>query len=227
MKLKQTLLTGAMVLACSLAQAVTLRVSNLGDVQSMDPHSLNETLQLSFTASVYEALIGRDKTMALTPLLATKWTQTKPTIWRFELRKGVKFHDGTPFTADDVVFSYKRAAGDGSDMRGYTSTFKEVRRIDEHTVEIETAAPYPILPDVLSNVAIMNKKWCEDNKAQTPVDRRKGIENTASFSRRCALFLFATSATGIRSRATSTTSFSRRSPTTRRVSPRCCRVKPT
>jgi len=181
MKLKQTLLTGAMVLACSLAQAVTLRVSNLGDVQSMDPHSLNETLQLSFTASVYEALIGRDKTMALTPLLATKWTQTKPTVWRFELRKGVKFHDGTPFTADDVVFSYKRAAGDGSDMRGYTSTFKEVRRIDEHTVEIETAAPYPILPDVLSNVAIMSKKWCEDNKAQTPVDRRKGIENTASF----------------------------------------------
>ena len=181
MKLKQTLLATALVLACSLTQAVTLRVSNLGDVQSMDPHSLNETLQLAFTASVYEALIGRDKTMALTPLLATKWTQTKPTVWRFELRKGVKFHDGTPFTADDVVFSFKRAAGEGSDMKGYTSNFKEVRRIDEYTVEVETAAPYPILPDALTNVAILSKKWCEDNKAQTPVDRRKGIENTASF----------------------------------------------
>jgi len=181
MKLKQTFLAAALVLACGWSQAVTLRVSNLGDVQSMDPHSLNETLQLAFTASVYEALIGRDKTMALTPLLATKWTQIKPTVWRFELRKGVKFHDGTPFTADDVVFSFKRAAGEGSDMKGYTSNFKEVRRIDEHTVEVETAAPYPILPDALTNVAILSKKWCEDNKAQTPVDRRKGIENTASF----------------------------------------------
>ena len=181
MKLKQTFLAAALVLACGWSQAVTLRVSNLGDVQSMDPHSLNETLQLAFTASVYEALIGRDKTMALTPLLATKWTQTKPTVWRFELRKGVKFHDGTPFTADDVVFSFKRAAGEGSDMKGYTSNFKEVRRIDEYTVEVETAAPYPILPDALTNVAILSKKWCEDNKAQTPVDRRKGIENTASF----------------------------------------------
>jgi peptide/nickel transport system substrate-binding protein len=181
MKIKKTLLVAALAFACGLSHAVTLRVSNVGDVQSMDPHSLNETLQLSFTASVYEALVGRDKTMALTPLLATKWTQTKPTVWRFDLRKGVKFHDGTPFTADDVIFSFKRAAGDGSDMKGYTSSFKEVRKIDDHTVEIETGAPYPILPDVITNVVIMSKKWCEDNKAQTPVDRRKGIENTASF----------------------------------------------
>ena len=185
MNLKQTLLTTALASALGLAglqaHAVTLRVSNAGDVQSMDPHSLNETLQLSFTASVYEQLVGRDKKMALTPLLATKWSQTSPTVWRFELRKGIKFHDGTPFTADDVVFSFKRAAGDGSDMKGYTSSFKEVRKLDDHTVEIETAAPYPILPDVISNVAMLSKKWCEDNKATTPVDRRKGIENTASF----------------------------------------------
>ena len=185
MNLKQTFLTTALASALGLAglqaHAVTLRVSNAGDVQSMDPHSLNETLQLSFTASVYEQLVGRDKKMALTPLLATKWSQTSPTVWRFELRKGVKFHDGTPFTADDVVFSFKRAAGDGSDMKGYTSSFKEVRKLDDHTVEIETAAPYPILPDVISNVAMLSKKWCEDNKATTPVDRRKGIENTASF----------------------------------------------
>ena len=77
----------------------------------MDPHSLNESLQLSFTGNVYEPLVGRGKDMALVPVLATKWTQTSPTVWRFELRKGVKFHDGTPFTADDVVFSFKRAAG--------------------------------------------------------------------------------------------------------------------
>src|SRR3954468_18507451 len=111
MNFKRSIVAASMLIAAFGAHAVTLRVSNVGDVQSMDPHSLNETLQLSFTASVYEALVGRDKQMNLVPLLATKWTQPSPTVWRFELRKGVKFHDGTSFTADDVVFSFTRAAG--------------------------------------------------------------------------------------------------------------------
>lgn len=170
-----------LALAAGAAQAVTLRVANQGDALSMDPHSLNESLQLTFTGNVYEPLVARDKQLGLAPGLATRWTQPKPNVWRFELRRGVKFHDGTPFTADDVVFSLGRAAGPGSDMQGYTNTFKEVRKLDEHTVEIETQAPFPILPDVLTQVYVMSKKWCEDNKAQAPVDRRKGIENSASF----------------------------------------------
>ena len=175
------LLAGTFALATSLSHAVTLRVADLGDVQSMDPHSLNESLQLSFTGNVYEPLIERGKDMSLTPALATKWTQQSPTVWRFELRQGVKFHDGTPFTADDVIFTFKRAAGDGSDMKGYTNPIKEVRKVGEYAVEIETTAPYPILPDTLTTLAMMSKKWCEENKAEHPVDRRKGIENTASF----------------------------------------------
>ena len=163
------------------AFAVTLRVSNQGDVQSMDPHSLNESLQLSFTGNVYDTLVARDKKMNLEPSLATKWTQTGPTVWRFDLRQGVKFHDGTPFTADDVIFSFKRAAGIGSDMKGYTNPIKEVRKAGEFAVDIETNTPFPILPDTLTALAVMSKKWCEDNKAEQAVDRRKGIENTASF----------------------------------------------
>jgi len=164
-----------------LASAVTLRVSNQGDVQSMDPHSLNESLQLSFTGNVYDSLITRDKKMNLEPSLATKWTQTSPTVWRFDLRQGVKFHDGTPFTADDVIFTFKRAASTGSDMKGYTNPIKEVRKAGEFAVDIETNTPFPILPDTLTVLAVMSKKWCEDNKAEQAVDRRKGIENTASF----------------------------------------------
>ncbi len=181
MKLKPTLLSLALAVACGLAQAVTLRVSNQGDVQSMDPHSLNESLQLSFTGNVYESLIERDKNMALTPLLATKWTQQSPTVWRFELRQGVSFHDGSAFNADDVVFTFKRAAGEGSDMKGYTNPIKAVRKVSDFVVDIETTAPYPILPDTLTTLGMMSKKWCEENKAEQPVNRRKGIENTASF----------------------------------------------
>ncbi|MCI1190447.1 ABC transporter substrate-binding protein [Calidifontimicrobium sp. SYSU G02091] len=181
MKLKTTLVAAALALAFGTASAATLRVANQGDATSMDPHSLNESLQLSVTANVYEPLVGRDEKLALKPALATAWRQTSPTVWRFELRKGVTFHDGTPFTADDVVFSFRRAAGEGSDMKSYTASIKEVRKVDAHTVEIETTAPFPILPDVISLVYIMSKKWCEDNKAELPVDRRKGVENAASF----------------------------------------------
>ena len=185
MKMTRQLIATALFTALSAAalvgQAQTIRIANQGDALSMDPHSLNESLQLSTTSNVYEPLVGRNKDLSLAPALATAWKQTSPTVWRFELRKGVQFHDGTPFTADDVLFSFARTQLDGSDMKSYTNDFKEVRKIDSHTVEIETKTPFPILPDVISQVFIMSKKWAEDNKANAPVDRRKGIENAASF----------------------------------------------
>ena len=173
-----TLAISALSVATS---AQTVRIANQGDALSMDPHSLQESLQLSTTSNVYEPLIGRNKDLSLAPALATSWKQVSPTVWRFELRKGVQFHDGTPFTADDVLFSLKRVAGEGSDMKSNVNDIKEVRKISDFAIEIETKAPFPILPQQLSNTYIMSKKWCEDNQAVLPVDRRKGIENAASF----------------------------------------------
>lgn len=174
----------ALVLAASLASATctaqTIRIANQGDALSMDPHSLNETLQLSLTSNIYDPLISRAKDLSLAPALATAWKQLSPTVWQFELRKDVSFQDGTPFTADDVVFSLERAQRDGSDMKTYTSAFKEVRKIDEHTVEIETVAPFPVLPNLLTQVGIMSRKWCEENQAESPADRSAGVENAAS-----------------------------------------------
>ena len=181
-KLRRISLAVATALALSgAASAKTFRIADQGDALSMDPHSLNESLQLTFTGNIYEPLVARDKKLALVPGLATKWSQVNPTTWRFELRRGVPFHDGTPFTADDVVFSFNRANGDGSDMKGYTGAIKEVKKVDADTVEIVTSSPFPILPDVISLVYIMSKKWCEENRAEKPVDKRKGIENAASF----------------------------------------------
>lgn len=181
MKSKHHLIAAAILGAALGAQAQTVRIANQGDSLSMDPHSLNESLQLSVTGNVYEGLVGRNKDLSVAPALATSWKQTSPTVWRFELRKGVQFHDGTPFTADDVLFSFERTQVEGSDMKSYTNDVKEVRKINDHVVEIETKAPFPILPDVISLVYIMSKKWSETNQATRPVDRRKGIENAASF----------------------------------------------
>jgi peptide/nickel transport system substrate-binding protein len=182
MKHRYHLLCAAVLaLAAVGAQAQTVRIANQGDSLSMDPHSLNESLQLDVLSNVFDSLVGRDKNLALVPGLATSWKQTSPTVWRFDLRKGVQFHDGTPFTADDVIFSLTRTQADGSDMKSYSNDLKEVRKLNDHAVEIETRNPFPILPEMMYRVLIMSKKWCEDNQATRPVDRRKGIENAASF----------------------------------------------
>src|SRR5574343_286593 len=144
-KIAPTVLLVSLLAMGFVANAQTIRVANQGDALSMDPHSLNESLQLSVTLNVYDALTERNKDLSLAPSLVTAWKQTAPDVWRFELRKGVKFHDGTPFTADDVLFSFTRAAGEGSDMRSYTNDIKAVRKVDDHTVEMETNAPFPIL----------------------------------------------------------------------------------
>ncbi|MFT7115821.1 MAG: peptide/nickel transport system substrate-binding protein [Rhodoferax sp.] len=179
--LTPVLVASALALMSTTGQAQTVRIGNQGDALSMDPHSLSEFVQLSVTSNVYEPLVGRNKTLGLAPALAVSWQQTSPKVWRFELRRNVKFHDGTPFTADDVVFSLTRAGSEGSDMKSYVNDIKEIRKVSDYVVEIETFAPFPILPDALSVVYIMSKKWAQDNQATTPVDRRKGIENAASF----------------------------------------------
>ena len=177
---KSLQITAALLMASS-AQAISVRVANQGDALSMDPHSMNEAVQLAFLNNVFESLVTRGKDLKLIPSLATRWSAVQPTVWRFELRQGVKFHDGAPFTADDVVFSLERARGDGSDVRSQLASVKAVRKTGDFAVEIETSAPNPILPDLITNILIMNKAWCEANNATKPVDRRRGIENAASF----------------------------------------------
>jgi peptide/nickel transport system substrate-binding protein len=170
----------AAALLAAGVQAKTLRTADQGDIVSMDPHSLNETPQLGFTGNIYEPLVGRDADLKLVPALATSWKQTAPTVWRFELRRGVVFHDGKPFDADDVVFSLQRAADPGGDLRGAVGQIKEVRKVDQFTVDIVTDGPVPILPDQITQTYMMSKAWCEANNATKPVDKRKGLENAAS-----------------------------------------------
>ena len=173
----------AMLLSVSLAapsEAKTLRFGNDGDVNSMDPHSRNETFLLAFTHNIYEALVRRSRQLQLESALATGWTYTEPTKIRVQLRPNVKFHDGTAFTADDVVFSIARAAGEGSNLQGHFASFKETRKLDELTIEFETLYPDPTFVDKLSQIAIMSKTWAEKNGAQRSADLTKREENFAT-----------------------------------------------
>src|SRR3984957_9701887 len=102
--------------AASIADAKTFKWANSGDVSSMDPYARQETFLLTFTSNIYEPLVRRDKELKLEPALAVKWGQIDKNSWFFDLRPNVKFSDGTPFTAADVVFSINRANGPGSNV---------------------------------------------------------------------------------------------------------------
>jgi len=163
------------------ADAAVFRWANDGDVNSLDPYARNETFLLAFDQNIYEPLVRRDRNLQLEPALATAWSQTAPDTWRFTLRDGVVFSDGTPFTADDVEFSYRRVMAPGSDLKSNFSTVQAFRKIDAHTVEFVTKGPDPILPGELTSWSIMSKDWCTRNNATEPADLKKaGEENFAT-----------------------------------------------
>ena len=168
----------AALVALPAAQAATFKWANDGDARALDPYTFNETVQNSFLANIYERLVQHNRTLALEPGLALSWENTGPEIWRFKLRPGVKWHDGSAFTADDVVFSFQRISGKNSAKRSQVATVKAARKIDDLTVEFETKGPDPILPTELTQMDIMSKAWCEKHDAVENVVFGKG-ENYA------------------------------------------------
>ncbi len=167
--LRLALLTLAlMTLGLGAIDAKTLRWAGRGDMQTTDPHSQNENLTNNINILVYEPLILRNKTLGLEPALATSWEQLNPTTWRFKLRPGVKFHDGSPFTADDVVFSFERARADSSQLRVYSNASGIPKKVDELTVDFTTSGPNPIELEHINTINIMSRAWCEKNCATKP-----------------------------------------------------------
>ncbi len=158
----------ALSIAAGIADAKTLRWANRGDMQTTDPHSQNEGLTNNINSLVYEFLVDRDKKLGLAPGLAESWQRVNDTTWRFKLRSGVKFHDGTPFSADDVVFSFERARADTSQLRVYANRAGVPKKIDELTVEFTTPGPNPTMLEDLNTINIMSKAWCEKNRATKP-----------------------------------------------------------
>ena len=135
----------------------------------MDPNTLDETVQNSFLGNIYEPLVRRNRKLEPEPALAASYEQTSPTVWRFHLRPGVKWQDGTAFTADDVLFSYRRITSKTSNTSSNVVAVAKVNRIDDLTVDFETKGPDPILPSEFTNWPILPKAWMEKNGSADPV----------------------------------------------------------
>jgi peptide/nickel transport system substrate-binding protein len=179
--MRRLALAAALLCGTTLAaQAQTFRWANDGDVNSMDPYTRQETFLLAFNANIYDPLVRRGADMVVQPALAERWETPSPTVWRFHLRRNVKFSDGTPFTADDVVFSYQRTRAPGSNMASIFASVKEIRKIDSHTVEFETLVPNPIFTQEITSWAIMSKTWAETHNAVRPADLTTREENFAT-----------------------------------------------
>lgn len=162
------LAAGLVALAAATADAKTLRYAFQGNLNTLDPYSLNETTTLGLQGNVYEGLTKRGPDLAIIPGLAERWDMVEPTRWRFHLRKGVKFHNGNAFTADDVVFSATRVRATGSDLRTRLPADVEVVKVDDHTVDFVLKAPNPILHYEWDTWYIMDKEWAEANNATAP-----------------------------------------------------------
>jgi peptide/nickel transport system substrate-binding protein len=167
MKLRSVALIGALAFAFGTAPATanTFRYAFQGDLNALDPYTLNETFTLGAMGNVMEGLTKRDKDLKIIPGLAERWEIVDPLRWRFYLRKGVKFHNGEAFTADDVVFSLDRMRSPGSQIKSRAPADMKAVKVDDHTIDFVLASPNPILHAEWDTWYIFSKTWSEANGA--------------------------------------------------------------
>ena len=179
-RIKLSLLAVALSLAAAATQAVPLRWAAQNDVLTLDPHSQNHASTLAILMHSYEGLTRYGDKYQVEPALATKWTYITPTQVRFELRRGVKFHDGSPFTADDVIFTLGRIRQPQGTMQIYVTGIKEIKKIDDHTIDMMLEGPSPILLRNIIDFRIMSKAWAEKNKTINTQDYKAKDDSYAS-----------------------------------------------
>jgi len=146
--------------AAAQTTAAVLNIGIGGAVTSVDPHFFNAAPNNSLSMHLFERLVERDATAQLVPGLAVSWSVVAPTIWEFRLRPNVTWHDGKPFTADDVAFTVTRAPNVPGSPGGFGGFLRAITRtevVDPLTIRFHTARPHPLLPTELGSVAIISR----------------------------------------------------------------------
>ncbi|MEI4196926.1 ABC transporter substrate-binding protein [Roseovarius sp. E0-M6] len=173
-------LSAAMLSGPAFAEEVTWGAAR--DIFSMDPYSYGSSYTISFLNHVYEGLVRYNEDLEIEPALAVSWEITSPTTWRFELREDVTYHNGNPFTADDVIASLERVSAESSPLKGNLPAYKSATKVDDYTLDIELTGTYPLLLNDLTNIHIFDKEWLVEHNAEMPTDVAAGVEGHATFN---------------------------------------------
>src|SRR5262245_3582398 len=155
----------ATVVAAAAVHAQTITIGLAADVTSIDPHFHLLTPNASLGEHVFDLLVYKDATQRLKPGLAVSWRAVDDLTWEFKLREGVKFHDGSEFTADDVVFSLNRPETVKNSPGPYTVFTKAITEkivVDKHTLRLKTATPYPLVPNEVGAVMIVSRRAAQN-----------------------------------------------------------------
>lgn len=162
------------------AKENVLRWAYLGDTSGMDPFARSDTFHMNFMKSIYDTLLRWDDDLKIEPALAKSWEVTQPGVLRLHLREGVKFHNGSPFAANDVVASIHRAIHENSLVRIDVESVKEAKKVDDHTVDIQFVGPLPIVLNSLQLIHMFDEEWLTEHNALEPADPKSGVEGYIS-----------------------------------------------
>lgn len=147
--------------------AATLNLGVASEAVSLDPYYHNETATSSVLSNIFDTLIRFDADYNLVPGLATSWKALNDTTWEVKLRKGVTFHNGNSFNADDVIFSFDRVKNwDRSGFKGKVTSIESFEKKDDYTVIFHTRGPYPLFPRKVTYVRILDKEFCADKSPE-------------------------------------------------------------
>lgn len=165
------------------ARSADLRLGLAADVTSLDPHFHNIGPNNLVAWHVFDALTRVDENARLVPGLAESWRAVDATTWEFKLRRGVKFHDGSELTAEDVLFSIDRPATIANSPGPYTTFTRPIvakEAVDRYTVRVKTAAPYAMVPYDLNSVFIVSKR-AATGASPADFDSGKAMVGTGPF----------------------------------------------
>jgi len=162
---------------CANAMAANLTVALDADPESLDVYEQLSGGILQFAHMSYDPLVRFDKDMKVEGRLAESWEQLSPTVTRFHLRKGVKFHSGNPFTADDVIWTYERILK-SEDYKGLFTAYEGMKKVDDYTIDLVAKAPYPLVLQNAAYIFPMDAKFftgtTEDGKDKAEIVKAAG-----------------------------------------------------
>ena len=181
---RSLLLAALAALALSAtATANTLKWGASRDIGSLDPYSYGDSFTINVLNHVYEGLVRYNQDLKIEPALAESWEILDDKLtWRFKLREGVTFHNGNPFTAEDVVASLARVSHETSPLKGNLPAYVSSKVVDDLTVDITLNGTYPLLLNDLTNIHIFDKEWLVENNAELPTDIGKQVEGHATYN---------------------------------------------